>query len=100
MIGIRYSSDEKKKFLEDYRNSSLKIEEYVKKAGISEDNLKQWLKEDKDATFGKLNTNSMALEFSLDKTIVFRNENIKIELREGFDKEYLKKIVEVLVNDK
>lgn len=34
------------------------------------------------------------------KPVIFANENIRIELREGYDKDFLKRIIEVLVNDK
>ena len=34
------------------------------------------------------------------KPIIFANENIRIELREGFDKGFLRRIIEVLINDK
>lgn len=78
----------------------LRVEQYAQQNGITENNLRQWLEEDKDATFGKLSMDTMALQFNVEKTIIFKNKNINIELREGFDKEYLKQIVEVLINDK
>ena len=78
----------------------LRVEQYAQQNGITENNLRQWLEEDKDATFGKLSMDTMALQFNIEKTIVFKNKNINIELREGFDKQYLKQIVEVLINDK
>lgn len=78
----------------------LRVEQYAQQNGITENNLRQWLEEDKDATFGKLSMDTMALQFNVEKTIIFKNKNINIELREGFDKDYLKQIVEVLINDK
>lgn len=100
MIAIKYSNKEKQHFIEDYRNSGLNIEQYSNKNAISENNLKKWIQEDKEATFGKLSTDTLSLDFNIEKTIVFKNKNMSIELKEGFDKEYLKKIVEVLINDK
>ena len=78
----------------------LRIEQYAQQNGLTENNLRKWLQEEKDATFGKLSMDSMSLQFNIEKTIVFKNKNINIELKEGFDKEYFKKIVEVLINDK
>lgn len=78
----------------------LRIEEYANQYNISENSLRKWIQEDKESTFGKISTDTLSLELNIEKNIVFKNGNIHIELREGFDKEYLKKIVEVLINAK
>lgn len=78
----------------------LRIEDYAYQNSITEDNLRKWLQEDMESTFGKINTDTLSLELNIEKTVVFKNSNIHIELREGFDREYLRKIVEVLINDK
>ncbi len=75
----------------------MRIEEYAKQQGIRQERLRQWIQEDKDATFGKISTNLMAMNFNVEKKIVFKNNSIHIELCNGYDKEYLKKIVEVLI---
>lgn len=75
----------------------MRIEEYAKQQGIREERLRQWIEEDKDSTFGKISTNLMAMNFNVENKIVFKNNYIHIELCNGYDKEYLKKIVEVLI---
>ena len=100
MIAIRYSEKEKQNFIEEYRNSGLTMKEFANRNFITESNLRKWVQEDKEATFDKISTNTLALEFNIEKTLVFKNKNMSIELKEGFDKEYFKKIVEVLLNDK
>lgn len=38
----------------------------------------------------------MAMNFNTEKKIVFKNSSIHIELCDGYDKEYFRKILEVL----
>ena len=75
----------------------MSIEDYAKQKKLREESLRKWLQEDKEATFGKISTNLMAMNFNVEKQIVFKNASIHIELCNGYDKEYLKKIVEVLM---
>lgn len=44
----------------------------------------------------EINQQEQASQKQLVKSIIFCNENIRIELKEGYDKEYLKRIVEVI----
>ncbi|MBR2785211.1 MAG: hypothetical protein IKD74_04410 [Clostridia bacterium] len=55
-------------------------------------------------TFGEINlsqTTSIAETSTIapKKPTIFVSDNIRIELKEGFNKEFLRKIVEVLIND-
>lgn len=75
----------------------MRIEDYAKQKKLREETLRKWLQENKDATFGKISTNLMAMNFNVEKKIVFKNESIHIELCNGYNKEYFKKIVEVLM---
>lgn len=75
----------------------MRIEDYAKQKELREETLRKWLQEDKDATFGRISTNLMAMNFNVEKKIVFKNASIHIELCDGYDKEYFRKIVEVLM---
>ncbi len=97
-----YSKDEKQAYIEDYKNSREPLARYALEKGIPETTLRSWIKEDQELTFGaiEIKTSNNSLPRVTKSATVFATENIRIELKENFDKELLKKIVEVLVNDK
>lgn len=101
MNAIKYSTREKLNFLEEFKNSNLSIEEYAEQRAIPETTLKKWLKEERELAFGAINVNPSKpyIPKNIDGPMVFVCENIRIELKENFNKEFLKKIVEVLIND-
>jgi len=76
--------------------------EYARENDIPEATFRAWIKEDNYSDFGILETNSSGSEkiTKIVKPIIFVNEHIRIELREGFDKEFLRKIIEVISDDK
>ncbi len=97
-----YGREEKQAYIEDYKNSGESLGRYALEKGIPESTLRGWLKEDRELTFGAIEikgTNSPLPRVTKSAT-VFATENIRIELKENFDKELLKKIVEVLLNVK
>lgn len=102
MPGIRFSEQEKIRYIEEYKKSYLTLEEYTKKTGLSEQTLKKWIQEERNSEFGAIcfETTYEKPAISTDYNIVFACENIRIELKENFNKEFLRKIVEVLINDK
>lgn len=53
------------------------------------------------ATYGMLdfNFNEPAVENKTSRPQIYIDEYIRVELRNGYDKQYLKRIVEVLIND-
>ena len=59
-------------------------------------------KEEAYSNFGLLETEATENDGNTVKTVkptIFANENIRIELREGYDKDFLKRIIEVLIRD-
>ena len=70
--------------------------------GIPETTLRGWIKEDRELKFGaiEINTSTPPLPKTAKSPIVFATENIRIELKENFDKGLLRQIVEVLINAK
>jgi transposase-like protein len=102
IMSIRtYEKEEKQAYVEDYKNSGERLGRYALEKGIPESTLRGWLKEDQDLTFGaiEIKPSNTPLPRVAKSPTVFATENIRIELKENFDKELLKKIVEVLIND-
>lgn len=96
-----YKKEEKQAYVEDYKNSGETVGRYALEKGIPVTTLRGWLKEDRELTFGaiEVKASNASLPKITKSTTVFATENIRIELKEGFDKQFLKKIVEVLIND-
>lgn len=97
-----YSSEEKRLHLDQYKVSGKCKTEYARENGIPEATFRAWIKEENYSDFGILDagTNETENVPKITRPIIFTNENIRIELREGFDKEFLKRIIEVLIYDK
>lgn len=78
----------------------MRIEDYTSRYSISEVRLRKWLEEDKQKTFGKIDTDMLEIQYNmeceLEKTLVFKSNKIHIELTQGYDKDYLYRILEVL----
>ena len=101
-MATKYSDLDKMRYLERFRESGLSIKRFSEENGIPESTLGGWLKEDDEIGFGEINLKPKSTEIPkvIKKTTVFANETIRVELKEGYDKEFLLKIVEVLVNVK
>ena len=98
-----YSEEEKRKHLDQYKVSGKSKTEYARANDIPEATFRAWVKDDAYSNYGILETTTDESDNVITrvvKPIIFVNENIRIELREGYDKEFLKKIIEVLIDDK
>ena len=97
-----YSDEEKRAHVDKYLVSGKCKTEYARENDIPEATFRSWIKEENYSDFGVLESGSSETEkiVKIARPIIFSSENIRIELREGFDKEFLKRIIEVLVNDK
>ena len=96
-----YSEEEKQEFLDKFKVSGKSKTEYARENGIPEATFRAWVKEEAYANYGVLDV-SIAEQTPTKKVvrpIIFANENIRIELREGFDNAFLRKMIEVLIND-
>ena len=97
-----YSKEEKIAYVEEFKASGMNIAEYARTRNIPNTTLRGWLRLDKALAFGEINirpqTNAVPPAPVVKKTMVFAKEDIRIELKEGFDKEFLRNIVEVLIN--
>ena len=95
-----YEKEEKQAYIEEYKNSGKSLARYALEKGIPETTLRGWIKEDRELTFGsiELKPSTAPLPRVTKSATVFATENIRIELKENFNKELLKRIVEVLIN--
>lgn len=100
MSGRTYEKEEKQAYVEDFKNSGELLERYALEKGIPASTLRGWLKEDRELAFGaiEIKTSNVSLPKITKNATVFATENIRIELKEGFDKILLRNIVEVLIN--
>lgn len=101
-MGRIYSDEEKRSYLDQYRVSGKCKTEYARENDIPEATFRAWIKEENDSNYGMLEINDTSTEKVVKpaKPIIFANEKIRIELREGYNKDFLRKMVEVLINDK
>ena len=97
------NKEKRKAYIQEYFASDLSQRDFANSKGISTSTLKNWLKDyEEQPKFGKIDladNNITTVEKQLSKrTIQFFCENIKIELKEGYNKNFLRNIVEVLNN--
>ena len=95
MSARKYSKQEKEKYVEEFKNSNESQTTFAKARGIPEATFRGWLnhQNNNDICFGTIELNETDdIEFS------FKYRNISIELKKGFDKKILKKIMGVFMN--
>lgn len=98
-----YGDEEKRLHLDQYKVSGKSKTEYARDNDIPEATFRAWVKEENYSDFGIIETETNEdgkVATKIIRPIIFANENIRIELREGYDKKFLKRMIEVLVNDK
>lgn len=96
-----YSDEEKRSHLDQYKVSGKCKTEYARENDIPEATFRAWIKEENLLSYGILDVgnNDPASIVKAPKPTIFANETIRIELREGYDKEFLRRIIEVLIDD-
>ncbi len=100
-----YSEEEKEKYVRGFKKCTLTLYDYAREMNIRPEELKQWLKEDNgSALFGKIEMSDIVrtpVSTSTSRTAIkFESKNIKIELKENYDKVLLMNLMEVLLNVK
>ena len=95
----KYTDKERERYLEEYQNSDLTMTQFAREKGIPASTLKGWLSKETDIRFGELQTEVNTRTAMLRPNRVFITENIRIELKYGYNKDFLKNVVEVLMAD-
>ena len=104
MLGCQYSKEEKIAFVEEFKTSGMSVNAYSKEKGIPSTTFRGWLRIDRALEFGEIDLGETVVEGALKpapvirKAMVFAKDDIRIELKEGYDKGLLRNIVEVLIN--
>ena len=95
-----YSEEEKMKYCRGFKNCTLPLVEYATKMKIPVEGLKQWLKEYKEPpAFGAINLSELFEESNVvseKSKFKFCTDSIKIEILENYDREILKKILDLV----
>ena len=103
MSARTYTEEEKMAYVEDFKKSNQPQTVYARENAIPESTFRAWLKEDRSLSFGAIEvkpTNVATTQKVYKSVTVFASEDIRIELKEGFNKDFLKSIVEVMINDR
>ena len=98
-----YEEEEKRMYLDAFNVSGKTKTAFARENNIPEATFRAWVKEEEYLTFGAIQLNNHEIAQPMRnkrQSTIFSCENIRIELKEGFDKNFLKRIVEVLINDK
>ncbi len=96
-----YEKEEKQMLLEEYKSSGKGINAFAEEKGIPSTTLRDWIKEDNNLTFGaiEIKGSSSPVPRTIKLATVFATENMRIELKEGYDKKLLKSIIGVMLGD-
>lgn len=108
MFESKYSEKDKKRWMEEFKNSGKSAQAYAKEVGIPAETMRYWLKKEMNKnytnSFGAIklvdNADDIGNAGNNETQIKYIGSKIKIVLEKGFDRDYLKQIVEVLSNDK
>ena len=98
-----YSDEEKEEYLAEYHESGKSKSEFSREKDIPT-TFRRWIDNENRSTYGmiylnKLNKEKQPVMSNILKPTVFVSSKIKIELQEGYDKNLLRSVVEVLIND-
>ena len=95
----KYTDKESERYLAEYQNSDLTVSQFAREKGIPASTLKGWLNKETDIRFGELQIEENTRTTMVRPNKDFITENIRIELKYGYNKEFLRKVVEVLMED-
>ena len=93
-----YEEEEKRMYIEAFKARGKKRTAFARENNIPEATFRSWVKEEEHQKFGAIVLNEDRIKIK--QSTIFVCEDIKIELKDGYNKELFKKIVEVLTNDK
>ena len=102
MRGKVYADEERMAYVEEFKSSGQSVASFCRDRNIPETTLRDWLKLDRNLAFGEIALGATSQENQktiIKQPMIFVGPNMRIELKEGFNKQFLRKIVEVLIND-
>ena len=93
----------KEEYLAEYHESGKSKSEFTREKDIPT-TFQRWIDNENRSTYGMIDLNKLDKEkqqvmSNVLKPTVFASSKIKIELQEGYDKNLLRSVVEVLIND-
>lgn len=98
----KYTEIEKQEYVRKLKSSGQSVEDFARNNKIGISTICRWRKKYPQEYFGKLELNNSETKIEVqEKTydIVFATDNIELYLKEGYDKNILRNIVEVLSLD-
>ena len=93
-----YEEEEKRMYIEAFKARGKNKTAFARENNIPEATFRSWIKDEEYQKFGAIVLNEDRIQIK--QSTIFVCENIKIELKEGYNKDLFKKIVEVLTDDK
>ena len=103
----KFSKEEKEKLLKKFKNGNLSYRAFCKKNGVSKTTLSERKNLNKISAggatdFGIIQLNAQGEPSATDdkESIKFLCDTIRIELKSGYDKNLLTKVIEVMTYDK
>ena len=96
-----YSEEEKSEYLEAYHKSGKSKTEFSRENNIPEATFRAWINNENRSVYGMIDVKKLE-EYQAKRAespTVFINSKIRIELQEGYDKDFLKSVIEVMIND-
>lgn len=95
----KYTDKEKERYLEEYQNLDLTPGQYAREKGISPSTFNGWLAKETDIRFGEIQSEDTGRATIVRASKVFITDTIMIELKHGYNKDFLRNVVEVLISD-
>lgn len=97
----KYTDQERERYLEEYQNSDLTAGQYAREKGIPPSTFNGWLSKETDIRFGEIQmqTEENSRNAIIKPNKVFLTNTIRIELKQGYNKDFLRNVVEVLIAD-
>lgn len=95
----KYTDQEREQYLEEYQNSDLTPGQYAREKGIPPSTFNGWLTRETDIRFGEIQSDETSKTVLIKPNKVFLTDTIRIELKQGYSKDFLKNVVEVLIAD-
>ena len=100
----KYNEEQKNIWLAEFKNNTKSAKAYAKEIGVPASTFRLWVKQDiseqYEGKFGAISIVNDLTEENDEKQIIYTGSKIKIVLEKGYNKQHLRDVVEVLINDR